>query len=244
VVERPDARPLARARGEIEFRDVSFAYPGGRGGLRDVSFEAPAGSRIGIAGSTGAGKTTLVSLVLRLYDPSAGRVLLDGVDLREYRLDDLRRQFGMVLQESVLFATTVAENIAYARPDARPEEVVEAAKAANAHDFIVQLPRGYDTLVGERGMMLSGGERQRISLARAFLKNAPILILDEPTSAVDVRSEALIMEALERLMEGRTTLVVAHRLSTLEGCDVRLEIERGRLVAVRSVARAGGSITA
>ena len=244
VVERPDARPLARARGGIEFRDVSFTYADGRVVLRDVSFEAPAGSRIGIAGSTGAGKTTLVSLLLRLYDPSAGRVLLDGVDLREYRLDDLRRQFGMVLQESVLFATSVAENIAYARPDARPEEIVEAAKAANAHDFIVQLPRGYDTLVGERGMMLSGGERQRISLARAFLRNAPILILDEPTSAVDVRSEALIMEALERLMEGRTTLVVAHRLSTLDGCDVRLEIERGRLVAVRSVARAGGSVTA
>jgi ATP-binding cassette subfamily B protein len=185
-----------------------------------------------------------VSLLLRLYDPSAGRILLDGVDLREYRLDDLRRQFGMVLQESVLFATSVAENIAYARPDAGREEIIEAAKAANAHDFIVQLPRGYDTLVGERGMMLSGGERHRISLARAFLRNAPILILDEPTSAVDVRSEALIMEALERLMEGRTTLVVAHRLSTLESCDLRLEIERGRLVAVRSVARAGGSITA
>jgi ATP-binding cassette subfamily B protein len=244
VVERPDARPLARARGRIEFRGVSFDYAGDRAGLRDVSFEAPAGSRIGIAGSTGAGKTTLVSLLLRLYDPSAGRILLDGVDLREYRLDDLRRQFGMVLQESVLFATSVAENIAYARPDAGREEIIEAAKAANAHDFIVQLPRGYDTLVGERGMMLSGGERQRISLARAFLRNAPILILDEPTSAVDVRSEALIMEALERLMEGRTTLVVAHRLSTLESCDLRLEIERGRLVAVRSVARAGGSITA
>jgi ATP-binding cassette subfamily B protein len=236
VVERPDARPLARARGRIEFRGVSFDYAGDRAGLRDVSFEAPAGSRIGIAGSTGAGKTTLVSLLLRLYDPSAGRILLDGVDLREYRLDDLRRQFGMVLQESVLFATSVAENIAYARPDAGREEIIEAAKAANAHDFIVQLPRGYDTLVGERGMMLSGGERQRISLARAFLRNAPILILDEPTSAVDVRSEALIMEALERLMQGRTTLVVAHRLSTIEGCDMRLEIERGRLARVRSIA--------
>ena len=244
VVERPDARPLVRARGGIEFRGVTFSYAGDRVVLRDVSFDAPAGSRIGIAGSTGSGKSTLVSLLLRLYDPTAGRILLDGVELRDYRLDDLRRQFGMVLQESVLFATTIAENIAYARPDARPEEIVEAAKLANAHDFIVQFPRGYDTLVGERGMMLSGGERQRISLARAFLRNAPILILDEPTSAVDVRSEALIMEALERLMEGRTTLVVAHRLSTLDGCDLRLEIERGRLVAVRSVARAGGSITA
>jgi len=143
--------------------------------------------------------------------------------------------------KSVLFSTSVAENIAYARPGARHEEIVAAAQAANAHDFITQLPQGYDTPVGERGMTLSGGERQRISLARAFLKDAPILILDEPTSAVDVRSEALIMEALERLMEGRTTLVIAHRLSTLDHCDLRLEIERGELVGVRSMARAGGS---
>jgi len=241
VAERPDARPLPRARGDIEFRDVSFAYAPERTVLRGVSFDAPAATRVGIAGSTGAGKTTLVSLLLRLYDPSAGRVLLDGVDLREYRLDDLRRQFAMVLQDSVLFSTSVAENIAYARPGARHEEIVAAAKAANAHDFITQLPQGYDTPVGERGMTLSGGERQRISLARAFLKDAPILILDEPTSAVDVRSEALIMEALERLMEGRTTLVIAHRLSTLDHCDLRLEIERGELVGVRSMARAGGS---
>jgi ATP-binding cassette, subfamily B, bacterial len=241
VPERADARPLPRARGDIEFRDVAFAYPGGRTVLCEVGFDAPAGTRIGIAGSTGAGKTTLVSLLLRLYDPTQGCVRLDGVDLREYRLVDLRRQFAMVLQDSVLFSTSVAENIAYARPGARLEEIIEAAKAANAHDFISRLPQGYDTPVGERGMTLSGGERQRISLARAFLKDAPILILDEPTSAVDVRSEALIMEALERLMEGRTTLVVAHRLSTLERCDLRLEIEHGRLVAVRSMARAGGS---
>ena len=175
---------------------------------------------------------------MRLYDPTAGRILLDGVDVREYRLCDLRQQFAMVLQESVLFSTSVAENIAYARPDARPEEIVAAAKAANAHEFIVRLPQGYDTPVGERGMMLSGGERQRIALARAFLKDAPILILDEPTSAVDVRSETLILEALERLMEGRTTLIVAHRMSTLERCDLRLELEHGRLVVVRSWARA------
>jgi ATP-binding cassette, subfamily B, bacterial len=240
VAERPDARPLARARGDIEFRGVSFAYSPERTALREVSFEAPAATRVGIAGSTGAGKTTLVSLLLRLYDPTAGQVLLDGVDLRAYRLDDLRRQFAMVLQDSVLFSTSVAENIAYARPGAGREEIIQAAKAANAHDFITQLPEGYDTPVGERGMRLSGGERQRISLARAFLKDAPILILDEPTSAVDVRSEALIMQALDRLMEGRTTLVVAHRLSTLDHCDLRLEIERGRLVAVRTMARAGG----
>ena len=209
--------------------------------LHEVSFAAPAAARVGIAGSTGAGKTTLVSLLMRLYDPTAGRILLDGVDVREYRLCDLRQQFAMVLQESVLFSTSVAENIAYARPDARPEEIVAAAKAANAHEFIVRLPQGYDTPVGERGMMLSGGERQRIALARAFLKDAPILILDEPTSAVDVRSETLILEALERLMEGRTTLIVAHRMSTLERCDLRLELEHGRLVVVRSWARAGSS---
>jgi ATP-binding cassette subfamily B protein len=243
VIERPDARPLVRARGDIEFRDVSFSYSGDRAVLHDVSFEAPAATRVGIAGSTGAGKSTLLSLLLRLYDPAAGCILLDGVDLREYRLDDLRRQFGMVLQEPVLFPTSVAENISYARPGARPDEITAAAKAANAHDFIVQLPQGYDTLVGERGMMLSGGERQRVSLARAFLKDAPILILDEPTSSVDVRSESLILEALGRLMEGRTTLIVAHRLSTLDQCDLRLDLEHGRLVAVRPVAGAGRSGT-
>jgi len=195
---------------------------------------------VGIAGPTGAGKTTLVGLLLRLYDPTAGRILLDGVDLKDYRVADLRRQFAMVLQDSVLFSTSVGENIAYARPDAGREEIVAAAKAANAHDFIRRLPRGYDTPVGERGMTLSGGERQRVSLARAFLRDAPILILDEPTSAVDLKSEALIMEAIERLIRGRTTFIVAHRLSTLEHCDLRLELEGGRLVTAPAPARAGG----
>jgi ATP-binding cassette subfamily B protein len=241
VVERPGARATSRVRGELEFQSVSFGYASDRMVLHDVSFAVPAATRVGIAGSTGAGKTTLVGLLLRLYDPDAGRILLDGVDLRDYRLASLRDQYAMVLQDPVLFSATVAENIAYARPDAGREEIVRAARAANAHDFISQLPGGYDTPVGERGMLLSGGERQRISLARAFLKDAPILILDEPTSAVDVRSEALIMEALERLMQGRTTLVVAHRLSTLEHCDLRLEIEQGRLVAIQPMARAGGS---
>jgi len=235
VAERPDARPLGRARGAIEFQNVSFDYASDRAILRDISFEAPAACRVGIAGPTGSGKTTLLSLLLRLNDPTQGRILLDGVDLRDYRLADLRNQFAMVLQEPVLFSTSLAENIAYARPDATKEEIVAAATAAHAHDFIAQLPHGYDTVVGERGMTLSGGERQRVSLARAFLKDAPILILDEPTSSVDLRSEALILEALERLMQGRTTLVVAHRLSTLEHCDLRLEVERGRLAAVRSV---------
>jgi len=240
VPERPDARPLARARGRIAFENVSFGYDD-RITLRDVSFEIPAGTRVGIAGPTGAGKTTLVNLLLRLYDPVAGRILLDGVDLRDIRLDDLRRQFAMVLQEPVLFSTTLGENIAYARPEASREEIVAAARAANADGFIARLPQGYDTPVGERGMTLSGGERQRVSLARAFLKDAPILVLDEPTSAVDLHSEALIMEALERLMHGRTSLMVAHRLSTLEGCDLRLELAHGGLVAVRQAARVAGA---
>src|SRR5262249_14873881 len=160
-----------------------------------IRFDVAAGTRVGIVGRTGAGKTTLVSLLPRFHDVSSGQILLDGVDLRDYKLDDLRNQFAIVLQEPVLFSTNIAENIAYARPEASNEEIVEAAKLANAHDFIVRLPGGYQTLVGERGMQLSGGERQRISLARAFLKNAPILILDEPTSSVDAKTEAAIIES-------------------------------------------------
>ncbi|HKO24754.1 MAG TPA: ABC transporter ATP-binding protein, partial [Chloroflexota bacterium] len=211
VTERADARPLSRARGAVAFRNVCFAYDPVRPVLHDISFEIGAGTRLGIVGTTGAGKTTLVSLLTRFYDPTAGRILLDGVDLRDYKLADLRNQFAIVLQEPVLFSTSIAENIAYGRPEASDDEVVAAAKAANAHDFIMNLPHGYETLVGERGMRLSGGERQRISLARAFLKDAPILILDEPTSSVDMKTEAAIMEAMERLMQGRTTVMIAHR---------------------------------
>ncbi|RZU75783.1 ATP-binding cassette subfamily B protein [Micromonospora kangleipakensis] len=229
VKERPEARPLPRAGGEIVFHDVSFAYDGQRPVLRDVSLRVGAGTRVGVAGATGAGKTTLVSLLNRFYDPTEGRILLDGVDLREYRLADLRNQFAIVLQEPLLFATSVAENIAYARPDAGREEIVAAARAAGVHDFIAGLPDGYDTRVGERGTRLSGGERQRISLARAFLKDAPVLILDEPTSSVDVHTEAAIMDTMYRLMEGRTTFMIAHRLSTLDGCDERIEVASGRV---------------
>lgn len=200
--------------------------------LHDISFEIPAGARCGIAGATGAGKTTLVGLLTRFYDPTAGEILLDGIDLRDYKLADLRNQFAIVLQEPVLFSTSVAENIAYARPGVVERDIVAAAKAAGAHEFIVRLPRGYETPVGERGMRLSGGERQRIALARAFLKDAPILILDEPTSSVDVKTEAAIMEAMGRLMRGRTTFMIAHRLSTLSICDARIEIEQGRIVAI------------
>jgi ATP-binding cassette subfamily B protein len=236
VVERPGSRPLASASGTIRFCNVGFAYEEGQPVLNDISFEAPAGARVGIAGRTGAGKTTILSLLTRFYDPRSGQILLDGVDLRDYKLADLRNQFAIVLQEPVLFSTSIAENIAYANPDASQEAIVNAARLADAHDFIMRLPDGYHTQVGERGMRLSGGERQRISLARAFLKNAPILLLDEPTSSVDLKTEATILEAIERLMRGRTTFLVAHRLSTLSGCDIRLELENGRLVAPLSVA--------
>jgi ATP-binding cassette subfamily B protein len=230
VMEKTDAIPLPRAIGAIEFREVSFSYGGNNPVLEGISFRIAPGTRVGIAGRTGAGKTTLVSLLTRFYDPDSGTILLDDVDLRDYALADLRTQFGIVLQEPVLFSTSVAENIAYGRPEAGEEEIVEAAKAANAHDFIISLPDGYDTVVGERGMRLSGGERQRIALARAFLRNAPILILDEPTSSVDIGTEAGIMEAMERLMKERTTFMIAHRLGTLENCDLLLVIEDGKII--------------
>lgn len=229
IVERPGARALGRVAGAVEFRNVSFAYGDGRPVLQDVSFSVRPGTRVGIAGQTGVGKTTLVSLLIRFYDPTAGQIALDGIDVRDCRLADLREQFGIVLQEPVLFSTSIAENIAYARPGASRREVEDAARAANADEFIAALPDGYETAVGERGMRLSGGERQRISLARAFLKDAPVLLLDEPTSSVDPATEARILDAMERLMRGRTTFLIAHRASTLEHCDPVLIIENGRL---------------
>jgi len=229
VPERPHARPLARAAGTVTFRHVRFAYDGQHPVLRDVTFEVEAGTRVAIVGATGTGKTTLVSLLTRFYDPTAGAILLDGVDLRDYRLADLRSQFAIVLQEPVLFSTSIAENIAYGRPRASEPDIVRAAEAAGAHDFIVRLPRGYATPVGERGMQLSGGERQRVALARAFLKDAPLLILDEPTSAVDVKTEAAILEAMDRLMRGRTAFLITHRRTALATCDVQLQLQRGHL---------------
>jgi ATP-binding cassette subfamily B protein len=231
VTERRGARPLLRATGRLSFRNITFGYEKDHLVLRDISFDVKAGARVGIAGRTGAGKTTMLSLLTRFYDPWDGQILLDDADLRDIKLEDLRNQFAIVLQEPVLFSTTIAENIAYARPDADRAAIVAAAKAANAHEFILGLPDGYETLVGERGMRLSGGERQRISLARAFLKDAPILLLDEPTSSVDVKTEQAIMDAMDRLMEGRTSVLIAHRLTTLEKCDQRLEIVHGRIVS-------------
>jgi ATP-binding cassette subfamily B protein len=230
--EPAHARRLARARGAVAFRDVTFGYEPGRPVIHGVSFEADPGARVGISGATGAGKTTLMGLLTRFYDPISGRILLDGVDLRELAVRDLRAQFGIVLQEPILFSTSIAENIAYARPGARERDIVAAARAAGGHAFISALPDGYLTQVGDRGLRLSGGERQRISLARAFLKDAPILILDEPTSAVDVGTEAVILDAMDRLMDGRTSFMIAHRLDTLRLCDTRLEIAAGRVAAL------------
>jgi ATP-binding cassette subfamily B protein len=237
VIERTGARPLRRAAGDVEFREVTYAYEDGRLALDNVSLKVSAGTRIGIAGTTGAGKSTLVSLLTRFYDPTSGEILLDGVDLRDYKLADLRRQFAIVLQDPVLFSTSIAENIAYANSEASRAEIVAAAKAAGAHDFVSSLPQGYDTPVGERGARMSGGERQRIALARAFLRDAPVLILDEPTSSVDLSTEATILEALKDVMRGRTTFVIAHRPDTLQPCDVLITIEEGRAVSIEDRAK-------
>ena len=231
VLEATSPRSLDRAVGAICFEGVSFAYEAGRPALRNVSFAIEPGTRLGIMGTTGAGKSTILNLLMRFYEPDSGRVLLDGTDIREHRLRDLRAQFALVLQDPLLFSTTIGDNISYAVPSATRDEVVAAARAANIHDFISGLPDGYDTIVGERGSMLSGGERQRISLARAFLLDAPIVALDEPTSSVDSATEDLIIEAMGRLMIGRTVLMIAHRLSTLASCDARVRIEQGEIVA-------------
>jgi ATP-binding cassette subfamily B protein len=232
VAEPRSPARAARAAGAVHFGGVSFAYGAERPALEDVSFDVPAAGRVGIVGHTGAGKTTLINLLLRFYDPTAGAIRLDGIDLRDYALADLRSRFAIVLQDPLLFSSSIAENIAYARPAARSREIEQAARAANAHDFISRLPDGYDTQVGDRGLRLSGGERQRISLARAFLRDAPILILDEPTSSIDVKTEGVILDAMERLMRGRTSFMIAHRLGTLDHCDMRVELAQGRVVEI------------
>ena len=229
VPEAPNALPIARARGKITFQNVSFEYIPRHPVLDRVSFELPPANSLGVVGPTGSGKTTLSNLLLRFFDPTHGVITLDDIDLKGYKLADLRNQFAVVLQDTVLFSTTITENIRFARPGATITEVVAAATAANAHEFITHLPDGYNTLVGERGMKLSGGQRQRISLARAFLKNAPILILDEPTSALDINAETAVLDAIQRLMKGRTTLMIAHRASALRNCNIILILEDGRV---------------
>jgi ABC-type multidrug transport system fused ATPase/permease subunit len=230
IKDEPGAVAIGRARGRIVFHGVGFSYTGRVDTLRDITFDAQVGQVIGIVGPTGAGKTTLVSLLPRFYQASEGRIMLDGRDIRGLTLRSLREQISIVHQEPLLFSGSIRENIRYGRLEATMDEIIEAARAANAHDFIMNLPQQYDTELGERGAKLSGGERQRIAVARAFLKDAPILILDEPTSSIDSKTEAVILDALDRLMEGRTTFMIAHRLSTIRRADRILVLEHGRLV--------------
>jgi ATP-binding cassette, subfamily B, bacterial len=230
VREDPDPIQIDRCRGEVAYENVSFSYQGRRDTLREVGFRVHAGERVAVVGPTGAGKTTLVSLLIRFYDPREGRIFLDGIDIRKIGLHALRNQIAVVLQEPLLFSGTVAENIRYGRLGATPEEVVDAARSAGAHEFIERLPDGYETTIGERGAQLSGGERQRICVARAFIKDAPVLILDEPTSSIDSKTEAVILDSLERLMIGRTSFMIAHRLSTIRHAERILVIDRGEIV--------------
>lgn len=230
IGDAPDARPLPGFSSEVRFDGVSFAYGDGEPAVQDVSFTVPKGSVVALVGPSGSGKSTLIDLLARFYDVDEGRVTIDGVDVREVRISDLRALMGIVSQETVLFHDTVRANIAYGRPDAPDTDIEAASRAANAHDFIARMPKGYDAMVGERGVELSGGERQRVAIARALLRDPPILIFDEATSALDTESERLIQDAIERLMEGRTVFVVAHRLSTVQRADQILVVEAGRIV--------------
>jgi ATP-binding cassette subfamily B protein/subfamily B ATP-binding cassette protein MsbA len=229
VADRTGARDLPVA-GPIRYEGVTFGYDPGRTVLHGISFQADPGEVLAIVGPTGAGKTTLASLLVRFFDPWRGQVTIGGTDIRDFTLSSLRSQIALVLQDPFIFPTTIAENISLGKPDASREEIVAAAEAANAHSFIARLPDGYDSLVGERGATLSGGEKQRLSIARAFVKDAPLLILDEPTSALDARTEGMLLDALERLMQGRITLVIAHRLSTIRAADEILVLDQGTIV--------------
>jgi ABC-type multidrug transport system fused ATPase/permease subunit len=230
IPQRAEARDPQTLRGEIEFQNVAFSYNDEAKVLTDVSFSIKAGQMVGVVGPTGCGKSTIVSLIPRFYDPTGGSVKIDGVDLRDYKFLALRDQIGYVLQETILFAGSVRDNIAYGRKDVTEAQILEAAKLANADEFIQRMPHGYDTMVGERGDTLSGGQRQRIGIARAIVRNNPILILDEPTAALDTESEQLVMEALERLMKGRTVITIAHRLSTIRDAD-KIVVLKGGVVA-------------
>jgi subfamily B ATP-binding cassette protein MsbA len=246
VAQAPGAPPLPPMTRSIEFRDVSFEYEDARGrsALRHVSFTVAAGQTVALVGRSGAGKTSLVNLLPRFYDVSAGAILVDGVDITTVNLASLLDQVSMVTQETVLFDDTIASNIAYGRPRASAAAIEAAARAARAHEFIQGLPRQYDTVIGERGQRLSGGQRQRLAIARALLKDSPILILDEATSALDSESEALVQDALSNLMRNRTSFVIAHRLSTIQRADVIIVLERGRIAEVGRhedlLANAGG----
>ncbi len=229
IEDAPDAIEIGTTQGHIQFENVHFTYEGRSETLKGVSFEAKSGQIVAIVGPTGAGKSTLISLIPRFYEPHDGRILLDGHDIRALKLRSLRDQVSLVLQEPLLFSGPIIDNIRYGRPDASADEVMDSAKAASVHDFIVGLPDGYETVIGERGAKLSGGERQRIAVARAFLRNSPLLILDEPTSSIDTKTEDVILDALARLMVGRTTFIIAHRLSTIRRADFILVLENGEI---------------
>ena len=230
VKDLPGARRAPKFKGKIEFEHVEFYYTPGTPVLKDVSFTVEAGQVAALVGPTGAGKTTIISLIPRFYDPISGTVKIDGWDVRRFKQKSLRQQISFVLQETLLFHAPVWQNIAYGKPEASRAEILHAAKLANAHEFIEKLPQGYDTILGERGMTLSGGQRQRIAIARAVIRNTPILLLDEPTTGLDAASEKLVFEALDRLMEGKTTIVIAHRLSTVRRADIIFVIKEGAIV--------------
>jgi ABC-type multidrug transport system fused ATPase/permease subunit len=227
IKDRADAQTLETVRGAIAFENVHFGYEAGAPVLKGVDFVIEAGRTLGVVGTTGGGKSTVVGLIPRFYDPDDGRILIDGVDAMQYTKESLRRQIGFVLQDTVLFRGTIKSNIAYGHTGATDTEIIEAAKLANAHDFISAMPHGYDTLVGERGLTVSGGQRQRIGIARAIIRNSPILILDEPTAALDTESERLVMEGLTKLMKGRTVITIAHRLSTIRDSNKIIVLDRG-----------------
>jgi ATP-binding cassette subfamily B protein len=230
VPDRPDAIDLPRVQGAVAFDKVAFGYPGGGLILNDVSFEAAPGKTVALVGQTGAGKSTAMSLLQRLWDPVSGRITIDGHNLRDIKLESLRRNVGVVFQDAMLFNRTIRENLLIGRPGATQEQIEQACRMAEAHDFITRQPQGYDTMVGERGTTLSGGQKQRLSIARALLKDPPILILDEATSALDAATEARVQKALKALMAGRTTFIIAHRLSTIRDADEILVFEQGRIV--------------